>query len=87
MPGGVSIDTDYRIVITRPSVLQPGMEIEGATPFDFESDTDSRPPTVLGTSPGVVELDQRTNANISSITVDFSETSQSSAPVAVAPMS
>lgn len=73
VPFGVSIDTDYTIVITRPSVLDTGSDIEGATPFVFDIDFDSRAPEVLNTSPDVVELENSTNANLSSIAITFSE--------------
>ena len=73
VPGGLTFDTDYRIVIRRPSILQPGINIEGETPFDFELDFDSRPPIVLDTTPHIVELDSRTLANVSLISIDFSE--------------
>ncbi len=67
------IDNDYTIVITRPSVISPGAEIEGDSPFRFDIDGDNRPPIVLGTTPPIVELERSTNANLSSITVDYSE--------------
>ena len=73
VPLGILQDTDYTFILTRPSVLSPGDEIEGVTPFVFEIASDSRPPVVLGTSPTIVELENSTNANVSTITVDFSE--------------
>ncbi len=73
VPLAAMLDTDYAFVFTRPSLLSPGDDIEGVTPFVFEIGNDSRPPEVLGTTPDVVELANSTNANVSSITVDFSE--------------
>ncbi len=64
--------SDYVIAITRPSVLTPPT-IAGASPFLFSIGADTRRPVVLGTTPDIVELGTSTNADISSITVEFSE--------------
>lgn len=73
VPLGVSIGNDYVIVITMDSQASPGTDIEGASPFLFEVDGDSRPPEVLWASPDFVELENSTNSNVTSLTVEFSE--------------
>jgi hypothetical protein len=73
VPPGITAATDYRIQITRPSVLNPGTDIEGVSPFDFEVGVDTRRPVVLDTTPHVVELEGSTNADVTSLSLHFSE--------------
>ena len=43
--------SDYTIVISRASALVPGTFIDGASPFEFAIDADTRRPVVLNTTP------------------------------------
>lgn len=70
---GIPTNTDYYVVITRPSTLQPGQDIKGGSRVAFEIGADTRPPVVLTTTPGIVELSGATNAVVNSIDVQFSE--------------
>lgn len=73
LPAGLPPASDYTIVIARTSTLFPGTNVIGVSPFQFSVGPDTRRPYVLSTTPSIVELSRPTNANVSSIAVQFSE--------------